>query len=344
MPIPDLRTIGGIFPQFIRQVRCRNKCCRRGRGPAVASPGPWLGGLGSTAPWAFAVVHRGGRRHRRLRCQAEGAASSHASGAQEAGSCSSRDPRNLASWALFDVLVGHSGISVILATLAIVRFGSPRDVSTSHVARGQADQDPHRRRAASRWTQAWSRPAGRPPPRGSTPPSVTPGQAGRGGPRRPGAAAAGHTEHRVRQRRTARARPPPRRSPVTSFAGLGDLAGARVLAEIGDDRGRFADARSLKAYAGPGHQSLRPQPVRHPPQGEKRPAGRRRVVMGLRRRHALARRQRPSTTAAVTSETATLPPYAKPAHRLPTACRLAGLTTRPQRSRQPPKSPTPAAA
>lgn len=28
------------------------------------------------------------------------------------------------------------------------------------------------------------------------------------------------------------------------------LTGARVLAEIGDDRTRFADARSLKAYAG----------------------------------------------------------------------------------------------
>ena len=37
---------------------------------------------------------------------------------------------------------------------------------------------------------------------------------------------------------------------ITSFTGLGDLTGARVLAEIGDDRGRFADARSLKAYAG----------------------------------------------------------------------------------------------
>ena len=37
---------------------------------------------------------------------------------------------------------------------------------------------------------------------------------------------------------------------ITSFTGLGDLTGARVLAEIGDDRDRFADARSLKAYAG----------------------------------------------------------------------------------------------
>jgi transposase len=37
---------------------------------------------------------------------------------------------------------------------------------------------------------------------------------------------------------------------ITSFPGLGCLAGARVLAEIGDDRSRFTDARALKAYAG----------------------------------------------------------------------------------------------
>jgi len=37
---------------------------------------------------------------------------------------------------------------------------------------------------------------------------------------------------------------------ITSFPGLGDATGAQVLAEIGDDRGRFADARGLKAFAG----------------------------------------------------------------------------------------------
>ena len=37
---------------------------------------------------------------------------------------------------------------------------------------------------------------------------------------------------------------------ITSFPGLGSLLGARVLAEIGDDRNRFADARTLKAYSG----------------------------------------------------------------------------------------------
>ncbi|MGX1886966.1 IS110 family transposase [Streptomyces sp. NPDC055287] len=37
---------------------------------------------------------------------------------------------------------------------------------------------------------------------------------------------------------------------ILSFPGLGTQLGARVLAEIGDDRNRFADARGLKAYAG----------------------------------------------------------------------------------------------
>ncbi|WP_327596752.1 IS110 family transposase [Streptomyces chartreusis] len=37
---------------------------------------------------------------------------------------------------------------------------------------------------------------------------------------------------------------------LLSFPGLGVQLGARVLAEIGDDRNRFADARGLKAYAG----------------------------------------------------------------------------------------------
>ena len=37
---------------------------------------------------------------------------------------------------------------------------------------------------------------------------------------------------------------------ITSFPGLGESTGARLLAEIGDDRQRFADDRALKAYAG----------------------------------------------------------------------------------------------
>jgi transposase len=37
---------------------------------------------------------------------------------------------------------------------------------------------------------------------------------------------------------------------ITSDPGLGTITGARVLAELGDDRDRFADPRALKAYAG----------------------------------------------------------------------------------------------
>jgi transposase len=37
---------------------------------------------------------------------------------------------------------------------------------------------------------------------------------------------------------------------ITSFPGIADQGGARLLAEIGDDRMRFTDARSLKAFAG----------------------------------------------------------------------------------------------
>ncbi|HEY6688329.1 MAG TPA: IS110 family transposase [Propionibacteriaceae bacterium] len=37
---------------------------------------------------------------------------------------------------------------------------------------------------------------------------------------------------------------------MTSFPGISDITGARVLGELGDDRSRFADARAVKAYAG----------------------------------------------------------------------------------------------
>jgi transposase len=37
---------------------------------------------------------------------------------------------------------------------------------------------------------------------------------------------------------------------ITSFHGLADNTAARSLAELGDDRTRFTDARSVKAYAG----------------------------------------------------------------------------------------------
>lgn len=37
---------------------------------------------------------------------------------------------------------------------------------------------------------------------------------------------------------------------ITSFPGLGDSTGARLLAEIGDERSRFTNPRGLKAFAG----------------------------------------------------------------------------------------------
>jgi transposase len=48
----------------------------------------------------------------------------------------------------------------------------------------------------------------------------------------------------------ARLRTHPDAAIITSQPGLGELTGARVLAEIGDDPTRFRDARALKAYAG----------------------------------------------------------------------------------------------
>jgi transposase len=49
---------------------------------------------------------------------------------------------------------------------------------------------------------------------------------------------------------TAAFRQHPDHQVITSFPGLGEQTGARLLAEIGDDRARFTNARSLKAFAG----------------------------------------------------------------------------------------------
>ena len=77
------------------------------------------------------------------------------------------------------------------------------------------------------------------------------------------------------------------------FPGLGELPAARLLAEIGDDFTRFADARGLKAYAGaawrrPGHTCEWQEAPRAPPQGEK-PAPRRRWLLMDLCRFALRR-------------------------------------------------------
>ncbi len=60
------------------------------------------------------------------------------------------------------------------------------------------------------------------------------------------AAGPGHTS----VGRTVHSAEHPNAEIITSLPGLRSLTSARVLAEIGDDRSRFADARSLKAYAG----------------------------------------------------------------------------------------------
>jgi transposase len=55
---------------------------------------------------------------------------------------------------------------------------------------------------------------------------------------------------------------------ITSFPGLGPLTGARVLAEIGDDRSRFQDAKASRPTQAP-----RPSPA-HPARQNRSPAAR----------------------------------------------------------------------
>nr|WP_235172421.1 IS110 family transposase [Rhodococcus erythropolis] len=101
---------------------------------------------------------------------------------------------------------------------------------------------------------------------------------------------------------------------ITSFPGLGPLAGARVLAEIGDDRNRFATARGLKAYAGAapitrasGKKNLRPAPARQEPAtgssgndlGVQRPASVPRRPTTFRRSPRRRRLEPPSPTTPV---------------------------------------------
>ena len=87
---------------------------------------------------------------------------------------------------------------------------------------------------------------------------------------------------------------------ITSLPGLGSLTGARVLAEIGDDRSRFADARSLARSLAQGlrrkrtgHPRQRQEPDRDAPAGQEPTPGRGRLQLGLLRDHRLTRRPRP---------------------------------------------------
>ena len=97
-----------------------------------------------------------------------------------------------------------------------------------------------------------SRPAARRLPH----PADAPAPARRAGHGTPGPGPAPPARRRLRQRGRSRAHrhrifnQHPDAGIITSFPGLGPVAGARVLAEIGDDRSRFQDAKGLKAYAG----------------------------------------------------------------------------------------------
>ncbi|MER7470728.1 transposase [Micromonospora sp. NPDC000018] len=77
-------------------------------------------------------------------------------------------------------------------------------------------------------------------------------------------------------------RPASRPRLITSFPGLAEVSGARILAEIGDDRTRFADARALKAYAGSAPITrVRPQPHRRAPTRQEPTPRRHRLRVGF---------------------------------------------------------------
>ncbi len=134
---------------------------------------------------------------------------------------------------------------------------------------------------------------------------------------------------------------------ITSFPGIGALTGARVLAEIGDDRSRFKDARGLKAYAGAA-------PITRA-SGKTRSVTRRHVKNNRLAQAATSGRSPPSphhpapaatTTAAATTATGTPLPSATCSAACSaastTASPPASTTTRPPHSRpKPPPLPQP---
>jgi transposase len=118
---------------------------------------------------------------------------------------------------------------------------------------------------------------------------------------------------------------------ITSFPGLGDLTGARVLGELGDDRRRFGDARAMKAYDGSApvtrasgrsisitHRRIRttgsPRPASS---GHSSPPTTHRVP------------ERTTTAAARTTETATPPRYGTCSTASSAACTSASTPARP---------------
>ena len=120
---------------------------------------------------------------------------------------------------------------------------------------------------------------------------------------------------------------------ITSFPGLGMLTGARVLAEIGDDRARFADARGLKAFAGsaPDHPRQRQENRCAAPAYQKPAPGRRRPDLGAGIAARLARAPVATSTPAAPPETGTTKPNdtcsTSSSANSTTACRPASSTT-----------------
>ena len=116
---------------------------------------------------------------------------------------------------------------------------------------------------------------------------------------------------------------------ITSFPGIGALTGARVLAEIGDDRSRFQDARGLKAYAGSApvtRSSGKSRSVTH-----RRVKNNRLAAAGYTWAFAALTASpgaAPTTTAAATAATGTAPPSAI----CSTACSAASTTASPPAS------------
>jgi transposase len=84
----------------------------------------------------------------------------------------------------------------------------------------------------------------------------------------------------------------PQMAIFTSFPGLGELPAARLLAEIGDDSTRFADARGLKAYAGAAPVTReRQEACGAPPQNKDAAPRRGRLPVDVRRATPLNRCQ-----------------------------------------------------
>ena len=82
---------------------------------------------------------------------------------------------------------------------------------------------------------------------------------------------------------------------ITSFPGLGSLTGARVLAETGDDRSRFADAKRTQGLrrSRARHPGQRQNHRRAPPAHQEPAPGRRRLPVGVLCHHSLTRRTQP---------------------------------------------------